>query len=134
MEQIAELRKESPQVNSGLDKNNNAVVIPDRLARANAMLEKYGIPKEWEAEMLQCEQEQAFWQKGVLIAADIATNTFSITAEATDNQAEKTYKITALPTDLNKIVKENWGEMMRVHIKPKGDLETATAFDLIEVF
>ena len=134
MEEIAELRKKNPQVNSGLDKRNNAVVIPDRLARANAMLEKYGIPKEWEAEMLQREQEQAFWQKGVLTAADIATNTFSITAESTDNQAEKTYKITALPTDLNKIVKENWGEMMRVHIKPIGDIETATAFDLIEVF
>ena len=134
MEQIAELRKKSPRTNADLDKRNNAVAIPDRLARANAMIEKYGIPKEWEAEMLQREQEQAFWQKGVLTSADIATNTFSITAEKTDNQAEKTYKITALPTGLNKIVKENWGEMMRVHIKPKGDIETATAFDLIDVF
>ena len=134
MTKILEFRKPKITVNPALNRTDDTVMFPEKLAHATAMIEKYGIPKEWEAEILQREQEQAFWQKGVLIAADIATNTFSITAEATDNQAEKTYKITALPTDLNKIVKENWGEMMRVHIKPKGDLETATAFDLIEVF
>ena len=134
MTKILEFRKPKITVNPALNGLDTAAMFPEKLAHATAMIEKYGIPKEWEAEILQREQEQAFWQKGVLIAADIATNSFSIAAEARDNQAEKTYKITALPTDLNKIVKENWGEMMQVHIKPKGDIETATAFDLIEVF
>lgn len=134
MTKVLEFKKPKITVNPALNGLDTTAMFPEKLEWANDFLAKHGLPKEWEAEMLQREQEQAFWQKGVLIAADIATNTFSITAEATDNQAEKTYKITALPTDLNKIVKENWGEMMRVHIKPKGDLETATAFNLIEVF
>ena len=134
MTKILELRKPKITVNPALNQKEGVIMFPEKFARAQEFLAKYGIPKECEAEMLQREQQQAFWQKGVLTSADIATNTFSITAEAADNQAEKTYKITALPTDLSKIVKENWGEMMQVHIKPKGDIETATVFDLIEIF
>ena len=73
-----EIKSREPKitVNPALNRQDNVVMFPERLAHATAMIAKYGIPKEWEAEMLQREQEQAFWQKGVLIAADIATNTF----------------------------------------------------------
>ena len=150
-------------MNPDLDKYDGTVMFPEKLARANAMIAKHGLPKEIEEHLKQLEAhdklakikerfekyglpkeveeqrkkrkaEQAFWLKGTLNHADMPTNTFSIVAKTSDNCLEKTYNITTSSELVRKTVKEYWGDAIRVHIKPKGDIETATEFELIEVF
>ena len=69
--------------------NKPVVMFPEKFARANAMLAKWGIPKEWEEEILAEERKQAVWVKGTLSQADVDTNTFLIVVEATDEQPQK---------------------------------------------
>ena len=107
---------------------------PEKLAKAKEMFAKHGLPKEVEEQRKPRKAEQAFWLKGTLNHADMPTNTFSIVAKTSDNSSEKIYNIKTSSELVRKTVKEYWGDAIRVHIKPKGDIETATEYELIEVF
>ena len=95
-----------------LDKYEGRVLFPEKLAQAQETIAKYGLPKEWEDERKKRKEEQAFWVKGMLSQANIGTHSFLIVVEATDNQPQTTYTITALSDILNKLVKEYWGGLI----------------------
>ena len=134
MEKTVEAKIPHYVINHDLDKYDHTPMSPKKQARINEILTKYGLPKEIEEHLKQLEAEQAFWLKGTLNHADMPTNTFSIVAKTSDNSLEKTYNITTSSELVRKTVKEYWGDAIRVHIKPKGDIETATEYELIEVF
>ena len=134
MEKTVEAKIPHYVINHDLDKYDHTPMSPKKQARINEILTKYGLPKEIEEHLKRLEAEQAFWLKGTLNHADMPTNTFSIVAKTSDNSLEKTYNITTSSELVRKTVKEYWGDAIRVHIKPKGDIETATEFELIEVF
>ena len=131
MNEIIELRAQKITINPELDKYNDVVSFPKKLARANAMLEKWGLPKELEDRILQRELKDALWVKGILRQVDADTNTFLIVVTATDNQPQAAYMVTTLSDILNKLVKEYWGNEVRVYIKPQN--QSGQQYELIEV-
>ena len=131
MNEIIELRAQKITINPELDKYNDVVSFPKKLVRANAMLEKWGLPKELEDRILQRELKDALWVKGILRQVDADTNTFLIVVTATDNQPQIAYMVTTLADTLNKLVKDYWGDMVRVHIKPQN--QSGQQYELIEV-
>ena len=119
------------RVNHDLDKYDDIDFFPEKTKRANEMIAKWGIPKAWEAEILAAEREDAIWIEGTLSQADVDSNTFMIAA--TDNQPQMIYKITALPDTLKQLVKDHWGDVVKVYIQPKWEASTTSDYELIEV-
>ena len=133
MNETLELKIPVDRVNHDLDKYENVVSFPEKLARANEMLAKWGLPKELEEQMLAEEREHAIRIEGTLSQADIATHTFLIDVTATDNQPQTIYKVTALPGALKQLVKDHWGDVVKVYIQPKWEASTTSDYELIEV-
>ncbi len=115
-----------------LDKYKGQVLFPKKLAEAQEAIAKYGLPKEWEEERKKRKAEQAFWIKGQLSQADLETHSFLVSVAAIDNQPKRTYAISALSDILNKLVKEYWGRMIHVHIRPSKEKEVQGQYELIE--
>ena len=133
MNETLELKIPVDRVNHDLDKYENVVSFPEKLARANEMLAKWGLPKELEEQMLAEERENAIEIEGTLSQADVATHTFWVDVAATDNQPQTIYKITALPDALKQLVKDHWGDVVKVYIQPKWEASTTSDYELIEV-
>ena len=121
------------RVNHDLDKYDDIDFFPEKTKRANEMIAKWGIPKAWEAEILAEEREDAIGIEGTLSQADVATHTFWVDVAATDNQPQTTYKVTALPDALKQLVKDHWGDVVKVYIQPKWEASTTSDYELIEV-
>ena len=83
--------------------------------------------------MLAAEREDAIRIEGTLSQADIATHTFLIDVAATNNQPQTIYKITALPDTLKQLVKNHWGDVVKVYIQPKWEASTPLEYELIEI-
>ena len=128
-----ELEAYGVTIDPELDKYKDVVMFPKKLARANEMLAKWGIPKAWEEERQQKKREQALCVNGTLSHADLDTNTFLIVVEATDNAPQTRYTVTAVAAVLKKIVKDYWGDLVKVYIKPKGETATPLEYELVEV-
>ena len=123
MNEVIELKEPIDVIDSDLDKYDNIVLFPEKLARANEMLAKHGLPKEWQADYDKIIREKSFWVRGILTEADAATLTFSILGKAEYSKLDKAYAITASDAEtLTTFVKTYWNETVKVHIKPK-DLE-----------
>ena len=133
MNETLELKIPVDRVNHNLDKYENVVSFPEKLARANEMLAKWGLPKELEEQMLAEEREDAIWIEGTLSQADVATHTFWVDVAATDNQPQTIYKVTSLPDVLKQLVKDHWGDVVKVYIQPKWEASTTSDYELIEV-
>ena len=125
----AELEAYGVTIDPELNKYRDVVMFPKKLARANEMLAKWGLPKELEEQILAEEREQALCVNGTLSHADLDTNTFLIVVEATDNEPQTRYTITAVTAVLKKLVKDYWGDMVKVYIKQTTPLE----YELVEV-
>ena len=97
------------------------------------MLAKWGLPKGWEDDVITEERETALCVNGTLSHADLDTNTCLIVVEATDNEPQTRYTITAVAAVLKKLVKDYWGDAVRVYIKPKGQMVTPLEYELVEV-
>ena len=133
-EDVLEYNPLGIRINHDLDKYDNTVVAPQKLAEANEMLAKYGLPKTWEEERLLRKQQKAFWTKGILTQADADKNTFVLLATDEDGLTKNAYPITVvLPETLTKLVKNYWNGIAQVHIKPKTLDENETEYDLIDV-
>ena len=128
-----ELEAYGVTIDPELDKYKDVVMFPKKLARANEMLAKWGIPKAWEEERQQRKREQALCVNGTLSHADLDTNTCLIVVEATDKEPQTRYTITAVAAVLKKLVKDHWGDAVRVYIKPKGEMVTPLEYELVEV-
>ena len=133
MNETLELKIPVDRVNHDLDKYENVVSFPKKLARANEMLAKWGLPKELEEQMLAEERENAIEIEGTLSQADVATHTFWVDVAATDNQPQTIYKVTSLPDVLKQLVKDHWGDVVKVYIQPKWEASTTSDYELIEV-
>ena len=117
--------------NPELDKYEGKILFPKKLAEAQETLAKYGLPKDWEDEIQERERKKAVWIKGQLSEANIETNTFLIVVEATESQPQLTYMVSTLSDVLQRLVKDYWGQLVNVHIKPKK--EVPGQYELIEV-
>ena len=133
MIEVIELKEQKVTINPELDKYNDVVMFPEKLARANEMLAKWGLPKELEEQMLAEERENALLVEGTLSQADVDSNMFAVVVEATDNQPQTIYKVTALPDTLKQLIKDHWGDVVKVYIQPKWEASTISDYELIEV-
>ena len=79
------------------------------------------------------EQEQPFWISGVLRRVDADKNTIKLATKATDTIPQTDYTIKVVSETLNKLVKNYWGDMIKVYIKPKIKKGKSFEYELIEV-
>jgi hypothetical protein len=82
---------------------------------------------------LNTEQEQPFWISGVLRRADAYKNTIKLASNATDTIPQTDYTINVVSETLNKLVKNYWGDIINVYIKPKSKKGKQYQYELIEV-
>ena len=119
-------------INHKLNKYDDIVFCPEKLQEANETIEKYGIPEIYERELSKIGQKNSFWVSGVLTRADADRNTFLLVI-AIDNQSPINYTITTLSETLNTLVKDFWGQKIKVHIQPKAKKGKQLQYELIEV-
>ena len=134
MNKTIEVEAPDFSINHELDKYEDVIMFPEKLQRANEMIERYGLPKKLEERLLLRKKQKAFWTKGILTQADADKNTFVLLATDEDGLTKNAYPITVvLPETLTKLVKNYWNGIAQVHIKPKTLDENETEYDLIDV-
>jgi hypothetical protein len=80
------------------------------------------------------EQEQPFWISGVLKRADAEKNTIKLATNGTEPKSQPHYyTINVVSETLNKLVKNYWGDIINVYIKPKSTKGKQHRYELIEV-
>jgi hypothetical protein len=79
------------------------------------------------------EQEQPFWISGVLRRVDADKNTIKLASHATDTVPQTDYTINVVSETLNTIVKNYWGDIIKVCIKPKIKKGKQYQYELIEI-
>ena len=119
-------------INHKLDKYDDIVFCPEKLQEANETIEKYGVPEIFESDLSEIGQENSFWVSGVLRRADADKNTFLLVI-AMDNQSPTNYTIITLSETLKTLVKDYWGQKIKVHIQPKVKKGKQMQYELIEV-
>ena len=129
---IKESKMPTVIINHKLDKYDDIVFCPEKLQEANETIEKYGVPEIYESDLSEIEQTNSFWVSGVLRRADADKNTFLLVISI-DNQSPTNYTITTLSETLNTLVKDYWGEKIKVHIQPKTKKGNHMQYELIEV-
>ena len=77
--------------------------------------------------------EQPFWISGVLRRADADKNTIKLASHATDSAPKTNYTINVASETLNKLVKNYWGDMIKVCIKPKSKKGKQYPYELVEI-
>lgn len=83
---------------------------------------------------LNTEQEQPFWISGVLRRVDADKNTIKLASNGTENKSQPHYyTINVVSETLNKLVKNYWGDIIKVYIKPKNKKGKQEQYELIEV-
>ena len=82
---------------------------------------------------LNAEQEQPFWISGVLKRVDADKNTIKLASKATDTIPQTDYTINVVSETLNKLVKNYWGDIINVYIKPKTKKGKQHQYELIEI-
>ncbi len=134
MEKVIELKKykyPNTFINPELNKYEDIVSSPEKLAEANATLAKYGLPKGWEKKTTTQSKESAFWLSGILQRADAAENTFLLIS--LDKDAPTHYTINTVPEMLHKLVKTAWCATIQVYIQPQINDKKQFEYELIEV-
>ena len=80
------------------------------------------------------EQEQPFWISGVLRRVDADKNTIKLASKATESMPKiHYYTINVVSDILNKLVKNYWGDVINVYIKPKSKKGKQYQYELIEI-
>ena len=80
------------------------------------------------------EQEQPFWISGVLRRVDADKNTIKLASNGTEPKSQTHYyTINVVSETLNKLVKNYWGDIINVYIKPKTKKGKQNQYELIEV-
>jgi hypothetical protein len=109
-----------------LKKNSDQVMNSKKLARANEMIEKSGLPEGYEhLDILTLE--------GVLKYANAENNTFAIAREVDWKEEIIDYEITALPQTLTDLVKKYWSEKITITVKPIRSNGEILKYKLIEI-
>jgi hypothetical protein len=113
-------------IDPNMNKYQNVIFNPKKLARANDMIAKYGVPEEWEKAHPLCVS-------GVLEQANRKNNTFIITQDSDNKVRKSNYTISTISETLNELVKKHWGTMLTVYIKPIPSKNKRPRYELIEV-
>jgi hypothetical protein len=79
------------------------------------------------------EQEQPFWISGILKRVDADKNTIKLASHATDTAPQTDYTINVVSETLNTLVKNYWGDIIKVYIKPKIKKGKQNQYELIEI-
>jgi hypothetical protein len=79
------------------------------------------------------EQAQPFWISGVLKRVYADKNTIQLASKATDTIPQTDYTINVVSETLDKLVKDYWGVIINVYIKPKPKKGKQHQYELIEV-
>ena len=80
------------------------------------------------------EEQQPFWISGVLKRADAEKNTIKLATNGTEPKSQPHYyTINVVSETLNKLVKNYWGDIINVYIKPKSKKGKQYQYELIEV-
>jgi hypothetical protein len=80
------------------------------------------------------EEDQPFWISGVLRRVDADKNTIKLASNGTKPKSQPHYyTINVVSETLNKLVKNNWGDIINVYIKPKSKKGKQHQYELIEV-
>jgi hypothetical protein len=79
------------------------------------------------------EQDQPFWISGVLKRVYADKNTIHLASKATDTIPQTDYTINVVSETLNNLVKNYWGDIINVYIKPKSKKGKQHQYELIEV-
>jgi hypothetical protein len=79
------------------------------------------------------EQEQPFWISGILKRVDADKNTIKLASHATDTAPQTDYTINVVSETLNTLVKNYWGDIIKVYIKPKNKKGKQNQYELIEI-
>ncbi len=84
--------------------------------------------------LLHTEKEEPFWISGVLKRVDADKNTIKLASNGTEKPSKTHYyTINVVSETLNKLVKNYWGDIINVHIKPKSKKGKQFEYELIEV-
>jgi hypothetical protein len=82
---------------------------------------------------INMNQDQAFWISGILRRVDADKNTIKLASKATDTIPQTHYTINVVSETLNKLVKNYWGDIVKVYIKPKIKNGKAHQYELIDI-
>jgi hypothetical protein len=77
--------------------------------------------------------EEPFWISGVLKRVDADKNTIKLASKATDTIPQTLYTINVASETLNKLVKNYWGDIVKVYIKPKSKKGKQYPYELLEI-
>lgn len=113
-------------IDPSLNKYDNIIMNPKKLARVNEKIAKYGLPGDDLEEPFICV-------KGVLNSANRQTNTFLISEQPNGKATQAKYTISTISETLNDLVKKHWGAMLTVYIKPIPSKSKRVRYELIEV-
>lgn len=134
MEEVIELKEvKQPKLiinNDTID--DSKVMFPEKLKRANEMLEKYPPPAEWCMQSYsKMEQENGVEVSGVLKRADADVSIFLLKEKS--GLYEIHYPIRTTPEILNNIVKTYWNETINVQIRPQINKDNQFEYELMAV-
>ena len=80
------------------------------------------------------KQEEPFWISGVLRRVDADKNTIKLASNGTEPKSQPHYyTINVVSETLNKLVKNYWGDIINVYIRPKTKKGKQHQYELIEV-
>jgi hypothetical protein len=113
--------------------DDNIVMFPEKLKKMTDFLAKNGLPEDLANERAEQGEKLNFWTTGILSQADAKENSFSIKVKKTNKLYENTYIISTSSETLTKIVKQFWGDNIRVFLRPKAIIGQPFYYDLIEI-
>jgi hypothetical protein len=117
-------------IQQGLASNTPSDMV-EELHELKALVQQHKMEYE---RRLNIEQEQPFWISGVLKRADAEKNTIKLATNGTEPKSQPHYyTINVVSETLNKLVKNYWGDIINVYIKPKSTKGKQHRYELIEV-
>jgi hypothetical protein len=131
---LEKLKQGKVTYNPELNKYQDVVLFPEKLARAKENIAKYGLPEEWANEAAESGVQYNFWTSGIVIHADAKLNTFSLTVQTTvkEKPVEYTYIVSTTSEMLSTLVKAHWGETVKVFLRPKAIIGQPFYYDLLK--
>jgi hypothetical protein len=116
-------------IQQGLSSSTPPKVVKE-LNELKALVQQHKLQYE---QLSDKEEQQPFWISGVLRRADAYKNTIKLASHATDTIPQTDYTINVVSETLNKLVKNYWGDIINVYIKPKSKKGKQHQYELIEV-
>jgi hypothetical protein len=84
-------------------------------------------------QLSNADLEQPFWISGTFKRVDADKNTIKLASKATDTIPQTLYTINVASETLNKLVKDYWGDIVKVYIKPKHKKGKQSPYELLEI-